>query len=138
MQVFPSFTTFAHKRMNKFTLTAFRPVFSVSPSLLPRMHQASVACVRVRAVQPSYQKPPLSPSSVQSHDALLHLDISGRDYSQLDQDILQLCGTRPCMKTRLVLTLSSTTIKHTDKSRTLKPPPPSILICFSLLLSHNF
>ncbi|XP_056904544.1 cGMP-dependent 3',5'-cyclic phosphodiesterase isoform X1 [Takifugu flavidus] len=53
---------------------------------------ASVACVRVQAVQASYQRPPLSPSSVQSHDALLHLDISGHDYSQLDRDILQLCG----------------------------------------------
>lgn len=54
--------------------------------------QASVACVRVQAVQASYQRPPLSPSPIQSHNALLHLNVSDQDYCELDRNILQLCG----------------------------------------------
>ncbi|XP_049582788.1 cGMP-dependent 3',5'-cyclic phosphodiesterase isoform X1 [Syngnathus scovelli] len=53
---------------------------------------ASVACVRVHLVQASYQRPPLSPSPIQSHNALLHLNVSDQDYSELDRNILQLCG----------------------------------------------
>ncbi|XP_068601832.1 cGMP-dependent 3',5'-cyclic phosphodiesterase [Brachionichthys hirsutus] len=53
---------------------------------------ASVACVRVHAVQMSYQRPPLSPSPMQSHNALLHLNVSDQDYCELDRNILQLCG----------------------------------------------
>ncbi|KAM9852776.1 cGMP-dependent 3',5'-cyclic phosphodiesterase [Aulostomus maculatus] len=53
---------------------------------------ASVACVRVQLVQTSYQRPPLSPSPIQSHNALLHFEASDRDYSELDRNILQLCG----------------------------------------------
>lgn len=55
--------------------------------------QASVACVRVQAVQTSYQRPPLSPSLLQSHNALLPLNVSEQDYCELDRNILQLCGT---------------------------------------------
>lgn len=53
---------------------------------------ASVACVRVQAVQTSYQRPPLSPSPLQSHNALLPLNVSEQDYCELDRNILQLCG----------------------------------------------
>ncbi|KAI4815711.1 hypothetical protein KUCAC02_005846 [Chaenocephalus aceratus] len=53
---------------------------------------ASVACARVQAIQKSHQKPPLSPSLLQSHNALLHLNVSDQDYSELDRNILQLCG----------------------------------------------
>eukprot|EP00064_Thunnus_orientalis_P013716 superscaffoldBa00002280_g13756 len=53
---------------------------------------ASVACVRVQVVQTSYQRPPLSPSPIQSHNALLHLNVSDQDYCELDRNILQLCG----------------------------------------------
>ncbi|XP_069003916.1 cGMP-dependent 3',5'-cyclic phosphodiesterase isoform X1 [Embiotoca jacksoni] len=53
---------------------------------------ASVACVRVQAVQTSYSRPPLSPSPLQSHNALLHLNVSEQDYCELDRNILQLCG----------------------------------------------
>ncbi|XP_029028377.1 cGMP-dependent 3',5'-cyclic phosphodiesterase isoform X2 [Betta splendens] len=53
---------------------------------------ASVACVRVQAVQSLYQRPPLSPSPIQSHNALLHLNVSEQDYCELDRNILQLCG----------------------------------------------
>ncbi|XP_040902021.1 cGMP-dependent 3',5'-cyclic phosphodiesterase isoform X1 [Toxotes jaculatrix] len=53
---------------------------------------ASVACVRVQAIQTSYQRPPLSPSPIQSHNALLHLNVSEQDYCELDRNILQLCG----------------------------------------------
>ncbi|XP_024911031.1 cGMP-dependent 3',5'-cyclic phosphodiesterase [Cynoglossus semilaevis] len=53
---------------------------------------ASVACVRVQAIQSSYQRPPLSPSPIQSHNALLHLNVSEQDYCELDRNILQLCG----------------------------------------------
>ncbi|KAK5606548.1 cGMP-dependent 3',5'-cyclic phosphodiesterase [Crenichthys baileyi] len=52
----------------------------------------SVACVRIQAVQASYQRPPLSPSPLQSHNALLHLNVSEQDYCELDRNILQLCG----------------------------------------------
>lgn len=76
-------------------LSALLTVFSLF--LFTCTSQASVACVRVQAVQASYQKPPLSPSSIQSHNALLHLKISGQDYSELDRDILQLCGTHTCI-----------------------------------------
>lgn len=55
--------------------------------------QASVACVRIQALQASYQRPPLSPSPLQSHNALLHLNVSEQDYCELDRNILQLCGT---------------------------------------------
>uniref|UniRef100_A0AAX7SKU9 Phosphodiesterase n=1 Tax=Astatotilapia calliptera TaxID=8154 RepID=A0AAX7SKU9_ASTCA len=55
--------------------------------------RASVACVRVQAVQTSYQRPPLSPSPLQSHNALLPLNVSEQDYCELDRNILQLCGT---------------------------------------------
>uniref|UniRef100_A0A8C6U2R9 Phosphodiesterase n=1 Tax=Neogobius melanostomus TaxID=47308 RepID=A0A8C6U2R9_9GOBI len=54
--------------------------------------QASVACGRVQAIQASYQRPPLSPSPLQSHNALLPLNVSEQDYSELDRNILQLCG----------------------------------------------
>lgn len=63
------------------------------------MCQASVACVRVQAVQASHQKPPLSLPAIQSHNALLHPKISGQDYTELDRDILQLCGTHTCIHT---------------------------------------
>ncbi|PWA20266.1 hypothetical protein CCH79_00003711, partial [Gambusia affinis] len=53
---------------------------------------ASVACVRIQALQASYQRPPLSPSPLQSHNALLHLNVSEQDYCELDRNILQLCG----------------------------------------------
>ncbi|KAF0030563.1 hypothetical protein F2P81_017294 [Scophthalmus maximus] len=53
---------------------------------------ASVACVRVQAIQTSHQRPPLSPSPIQSHNALLHLNVSEQDYCELDRNILQLCG----------------------------------------------
>uniref|UniRef100_A0A3P9Q1M2 Phosphodiesterase n=1 Tax=Poecilia reticulata TaxID=8081 RepID=A0A3P9Q1M2_POERE len=53
---------------------------------------ASVACVRIQAVQASYQRPLLSPSPLQSHNALLHLNVSEQDYCELDRNILQLCG----------------------------------------------
>ncbi|XP_077468194.1 phosphodiesterase 2A isoform X1 [Stigmatopora argus] len=53
---------------------------------------ASVACVRVQLVQASYQRPPLSPSPIQPHNALLNLDVSDQDYNELDRNILQLCG----------------------------------------------
>ncbi|XP_054650996.1 cGMP-dependent 3',5'-cyclic phosphodiesterase isoform X3 [Dunckerocampus dactyliophorus] len=52
----------------------------------------SVACVRVQLVQASYQRPPLSPSPIQSHNALLHLNVSEQEYCELDRNILQLCG----------------------------------------------
>ncbi|XP_075871079.1 cGMP-dependent 3',5'-cyclic phosphodiesterase isoform X2 [Nelusetta ayraudi] len=59
---------------------------------------ASVACARVQAIQLAYHRPPppplspLSPSPVQSHSALLHLNVSEQDYCELDRNILQLCG----------------------------------------------
>ncbi|KAM9800956.1 cGMP-dependent 3',5'-cyclic phosphodiesterase [Neosynchiropus ocellatus] len=53
---------------------------------------ASVACARVQTVQSSLQRPPLSPSPIQSHNALLHLKVSEQDYCELDRNILQLCG----------------------------------------------
>ncbi|KAF7666063.1 hypothetical protein LDENG_00118350 [Lucifuga dentata] len=53
---------------------------------------ASVACGRVQTVQTSYQRPPLSPSPVPSHNALLQLNVSDQDYCELDRNILQLCG----------------------------------------------
>ncbi|XP_017279471.1 cGMP-dependent 3',5'-cyclic phosphodiesterase isoform X2 [Kryptolebias marmoratus] len=53
---------------------------------------ASVAYLRIQSVQASYQRPPLSPSPLQSHNALLHLNVSEQDYCELDRNILQLCG----------------------------------------------
>ncbi|KAF7219112.1 cGMP-dependent 3',5'-cyclic phosphodiesterase isoform X4 [Nothobranchius furzeri] len=54
---------------------------------------ASVACIRFQTIQASYQRPPpLSPSPLQSHNALLHLNVSEQDYCELDRNILQLCG----------------------------------------------
>ncbi|KAA8593967.1 hypothetical protein FQN60_004801, partial [Etheostoma spectabile] len=37
-------------------------------------------------------RPPLSPSPIQSHNALLQLNVSDQDYCELDRNILQLCG----------------------------------------------
>ncbi|CAL8361715.1 unnamed protein product [Merluccius merluccius] len=53
---------------------------------------ASVACGRVQAVQLPYPQHPLSPSPIQSHNALLAFDVPDQDYSELDHNILQLCG----------------------------------------------
>ncbi|XP_028320004.1 cGMP-dependent 3',5'-cyclic phosphodiesterase isoform X1 [Gouania willdenowi] len=53
---------------------------------------ASVACARVQGLQTCYQRPPPSPSPLQSHNALLHLNVSEKDYCELDRNILQLCG----------------------------------------------
>lgn len=54
--------------------------------------KASVAYLRIQSMQTSYQRPPLSPSPLQSHNALLHLNVSEQDYCELDRNILQLCG----------------------------------------------
>uniref|UniRef100_A0A8C8DV08 Phosphodiesterase n=1 Tax=Oryzias sinensis TaxID=183150 RepID=A0A8C8DV08_9TELE len=53
---------------------------------------ASVACVRLQSIQGYHQRPPLSPSLLQSHNALLQLNVSEQDYCELDHNILQLCG----------------------------------------------
>lgn len=53
---------------------------------------AAVACRRVLAMQLPYDKPPLSPSPLQPHNALLQLNHADRDYTELDRSILQLCG----------------------------------------------
>ncbi|KAM6946387.1 cGMP-dependent 3',5'-cyclic phosphodiesterase-like [Aplochiton taeniatus] len=73
-------------------------VGSKSLSELEELHlntlekHAAVACRRVLAMQLAYEKPPLSPSPLQPHNALLQHNHAERDYSELDRSILQLCG----------------------------------------------
>lgn len=88
--------------------------------------QASVACTRVQAVQTSYQRPPLSPSPIQSHNALLHLNVSEQDYCELDRNILQLCGTH-------------TQMVHTNIHRGMlnNPPPPLPHFLHHLYLNYT-
>ncbi|XP_067102732.1 cGMP-dependent 3',5'-cyclic phosphodiesterase [Osmerus mordax] len=51
---------------------------------------AAVACRRVQSLQVSNQKPLFSPSPIQPHTPLFQLD--DQDFSQMDHNILQLCG----------------------------------------------